>query len=790
MGERMRRQDWAAVSLPPPSGWPHALRTLVRLMLDATTPMFVLWGPELRYLYNDAYQPFIGAQHPALGWPCSRMWPEIWPELKPLMERTLAGETLYFEDLPFIVTRKGPPEEVWFTFSYVPVRDDTGAIAGVFCAPLETTGRKLAEREKADALATLRLAQRAGGVGVFELDMETRTVFTSEEFCRIWGMPLRPSYALTDLIARLNPDDRPRIRTVDGVLPDSALEYIEYRVRRDDTGEERWIARRGEAPRPGARRLPGVVYDVTEQKQAEAELQVLTARLEQQLSARTADHDRLWRLSQELMLVCGFDGTIFTVNPSATRILGWTEAEMVGRTLDHFLHPDDLAATARETGKLSQGITTLAFQNRYRCRDGTWRVLAWTAVPSEGRIHAVGRDITQEREAAQALRQAEEALRQSQKMEAVGQLTGGIAHDFNNLLQGIIGSLDLVHKRISQGRTEEVERFITGAKSSALRAAALTHRLLAFSRRQPLDPRPTDLNQRVSSMEDLLRRTLGESIQLELELTPSPWTTLCDPNQLESAILNLVINARDAMPDGGHLRLGTHNVQVGPPTSGDLTPGAYVRLSVTDTGTGMSPEVIARAFEPFFTTKPQGRGTGLGLSMIYGFARQSEGSARIESTPGRGTTVSLLLPRIQGAPGREPAPAQGLGDEHRAQGGEVVVLVEDEPVVRALILEVLQEWGYQVREAEDGASGLSLLEALGHVDLLVTDIGLPGGMTGRQLAEAARRRRPDLKVLFMTGYAQAAAQATGFLEPGMEMVTKPVAMEVLVSRVRRMLEGA
>jgi PAS domain S-box-containing protein len=789
MGARMRQQDWAAVSLPPPEAWPQALRVMVRLMLDAATPMFLLWGPEHRYFYNDAYRPFIAAQHPALGRPCARVWPEIWPQLDLLISRTLAGETVAFEDLPLTVSRKGFPEETWFTFAYVPVRDDAGSIQGVYCTLLETTGRVLAEREKEAALATLHLAQRAGGVGVFEMDQETRTVFTSEEFCRIFGIPVRPSYLLSELLTRLHPDDQPRVRTIDHTLPDTALEYIEYRVRRDDTGEERWIARRGEAPREGVRRLPGVVYDVTEQKRAEAALQVLTHQLEQQLSERTADHDRLWRLSQELMLVCGVDGYLFTVNPSATRILGWTEAEMVGRNVLDFLHPDDVAASAAELEKLSTGATTLNFHNSYRHRDGSYRLLDWTAVPSEGRVHAVGRDVTQEREAARALHQAEDALRQSQKMEAVGQLTGGIAHDFNNLLQGIIGSLDLLQRRVSQGRTEELGRFIAGAKASSHRAAALTHRLLAFSRRQPLDPRPTDVNQRVASMEDLLRRTLGEHIQLELDLTPAPWTIRCDPNQLENAVLNLVINARDAMPGGGRLRIETANADIEPSTSGDLTPGAYVRLSVTDTGTGMSPEVISRAFEPFFTTKPQGQGTGLGLSMIYGFARQSEGSARIESEPGRGTTVSLYLPRVEGPASRElPAPP-GLGDEHRARGGEVVVLVEDEPVVRSLILEVLREWGYRVHEAEDGPAGLRLLAALPHVDLLVTDLGLPGGLTGQQLAEAARQQRPALKVLFMTGYAQAAAQASGFMLPGMEMVTKPVAMDVLVARVRRMLEG-
>jgi nitrogen-specific signal transduction histidine kinase/CheY-like chemotaxis protein len=386
-------------------------------------------------------------------------------------------------------------------------------------------------------------------------------------------------------------------------------------------------------------------------------------------------------------------------------------------------------------------------------------------------------------------RLVEEQLRQSQKMEAVGQLTGGIAHDFNNLLQGITGSLEIIQRRLAQGRVTEVDRFITGATTAANRAAALTHRLLAFSRRQPLDPKPVRVNALLSSMEDLLRRTIGEKIDLVILLADGLWTTRCDPNQLENAVLNLAINARDAMPDGGTLKIETGNAHFDHASAAlqqGFTPGQYVCISVTDNGTGMSAGTVAKAFEPFFTTKPIGQGTGLGLSMIYGFAQQSEGYAKIYSELGKGTTFKIYLPSYAGemddgqfAPIAREIPG--------TDSGEIVLVVEDEAVVRGLIIEELQELGYATIEAIDGPRGLEILQSRRRIDLLVTDIGLPG-LNGRQLADAARALRPDLKVLFMTGYAENAALASGFLEPGMEMITKPFAMDVLATRVRGMLE--
>ncbi|WP_279356562.1 hybrid sensor histidine kinase/response regulator [Methylobacterium indicum] len=387
------------------------------------------------------------------------------------------------------------------------------------------------------------------------------------------------------------------------------------------------------------------------------------------------------------------------------------------------------------------------------------------------------------------LMRAEEALRQSQKMEAVGQLTGGLAHDFNNLLAGISGSLELMQTRIGQGRLKEVDRYVAAAQGATRRAAALTHRLLAFSRRQTLDPRPTDVNRLVAGMEELIRRTVGPAIEIAVSGPADLWTVLVDPPQLENALLNLCINARDAMPDGGRIGIETAHLSLDAAAARahEMPPGDYLSLSVADTGTGMAPEVVRRAFDPFFTTKPIGQGTGLGLSMIYGFTQQSGGQVRITSEVGRGTTVTLTLPRHHGASDAEAV--QPLrGETPRAECGETVLIVDDEPTVRMLVTEVLEDLGYTAIEAADGAGGLRVLQSDVRIDLLVTDVGLPGGMNGRQMADAGRALRPGLKVLFITGYAENAALGTGQLEPGTAVLTKPFVVEALALRIRRMIE--
>ncbi len=385
---------------------------------------------------------------------------------------------------------------------------------------------------------------------------------------------------------------------------------------------------------------------------------------------------------------------------------------------------------------------------------------------------------------AVAREQAEADLRQSQKMEAVGQLTGGIAHDFNNLLAGVVGALDMLGRRLKQGRHEKLETYIEMAMSSANRAAALTHRLLAFARRQPLDPRVVDVNKLIEGMDDLLRRTVNESVELRLALAPDAWPTLCDPFQLENAILNLAINARDAMPAGGSIVVTTRNEDGARP--GHSLAAPHVVVSVGDTGTGMPPEVVARAFDPFFTTKPLGKGTGLGLSMIYGFAKQSEGDAVISSVPGEGTTISLLLPRFCGK--ADTIAASVVVDAPMGGRGETVLLVEDETAIRDLVEEALIEVGYHVIHAKDGTKGLAVARGAPRLDLLITDVGLPG-LNGRQLADAIRVTRPSLKVMFITGYAEAVASPAGALEPGMAIVTKPFVLDTLIGRVRDLMDS-
>jgi len=385
---------------------------------------------------------------------------------------------------------------------------------------------------------------------------------------------------------------------------------------------------------------------------------------------------------------------------------------------------------------------------------------------------------------------AEEKLRQSQKMEAVGQLTGGLAHDFNNLLAGISGALDLMGMRIAQGRLNDIDKYMLAAQSAAKRAAALTHRLLAFSRRQTLDPRPLDVNLLVEGMTELIQRTVGPSILVETVSAPDLWPASVDASQLENAILNLCINSRDAMPDGGRIIIETANqwLDAEAALANDLPAGEYLSLTVTDTGTGMAPGVIAKAFDPFFTTKPIGEGTGLGLSMIYGFAKQSGGQVRISSELGKGTSMCIHLPRYHGKAGASTAaPAQSAAALTGSCG--TILIVDDEPTVRLLLTDVLGDLGYTLIEAADSLTGLKLLQSDVGIDLLITDVGLPGGMNGRQMADAGREVRPGLKTLFITGYAESAALGNSSLGAGMQVLTKPFSIDILATRVLELLRG-
>ena len=703
----------------------------------------------------------------------------------------------------------------------------------------EVTSRLRTQQERERELA---LALKAGGFGTWSFELATRTLTASEECKALFGREADEPFTYEDRVAAIHPDDRHRaIESIAEAGRRGSDYQEEYRIFWPD-GTMRWLSSRGQ-PFLDAEgtpvRLAGVSMDITDAKRAELKRRAL-ARLNELF--RDLDHSAdisfvaAEVLGQTLDVSRAGYGLVDPVAETITIERDWNAPGVpsIAGTLafrDHGSYIEDLkrgetatvvdsrldprtAATSAVLEAISArsfinmplteqgGFVALIFVNDARPRHWIEDDIAFVREVAERTRDAVERRRA-ERELAElaasleqqveertaALIAAEDALRQSQKMEAVGQLTGGLAHDFNNLLTGISGSLEMIGLRLSQGRGADVERYMEAAQGAARRAAALTHRLLAFSRRQTLAPRPTDANVLVAGMEELIRRTVGPAILVETALAPDLSATLVDPSQLENALLNLCINARDAMPDGGRIMIETQNrlVDARAGRERDIDPGGYVCLSVSDTGTGMPPEVIARAFEPFFTTKPIGSGTGLGLSMIYGFARQSGGQVRIHSTPGQGTTVTLYLPGDSQAAISEPEPAP-LSRAPRAVGGETVLVVDDEESVRLLVSETLADLGYTALEAADGSAALKLLAADRAIDLLVTDVGLPG-MNGRQLADAVRATRPGLKVLFITGYAENAVLNHGHLELGMEIITKPFAMEALATRIKAMIDS-
>ena len=551
--------------------------------------------------------------------------------------------------------------------------------------------------------------------------------------------------------------------------------HMEYRLRHR-TGQFRWVLARAQSVRDSTgaiERWYGTCTDIEEIVAARDVLARSRNELEQLVLTVAADRERIWRLSTELMLVLRLDGTITAANPAWTRLLGWPEHELVGSSVLDLIHPDDLAATRRELAKQSTGEATDRFVNRYRGRNGVVHWLSWTAATEAGLIHAVARDITAERQAAAELHAAQEVLRQTQKMEAVGQLTGGIAHDFNNMLAVVVGSLDLLARRLGS-EDERSRRYVTNAMEGARRAAALTQRLLAFARQQKLSPVLLDVGALIGGMGELLQGSLGAFVQLEASPAPGLWPTLADQNQLENAILNLAVNARDAMPQGGKLCIAASNVSVGQQHPG-VPPGDYVVLTIADTGVGMSAEIIERVFDPFFTTKDVGRGTGLGLSQVYGFVRQSGGQVTIASKPGEGTTVTLFLPRSHDQP-TGTVPTEPTRPTPARAKGETVLVVEDEPSVRRFSVEAVDALGYRVLEAAGAQAALAFIDSDNPIDLLFTDIVMPD-MNGRALADEARRRRPGIRVLFATGYAR--GEDGGGLHQELRLIGKPFTVEQL-----------
>ncbi|MBD0272781.1 MAG: PAS domain-containing protein, partial [Acetobacteraceae bacterium] len=581
----------------------------------------------------------------------------------------------------------------------------------------------------------------------------------------------------------IHPDDAPRVArgwadTVASRAPYSA----EYRLRHAASGEWRMTSARAVPLRNAdgmVREWVGMNADITELHRAWEELRRLNATLEQRVEERTLERDRLWRSSQDAFVVAALDGTYLSVSPAHERLLGWSEDEVLMKPLLDRVHPEDVERTVAEFGRLAKGLPSRGFENRMLHKDGGWRWTAWTAGVDAGRIYAVARDVTDEKAHAEEVaainrklvaqieerERVEEKLRRMQRLEAVGQLTSGVAHDFNNLLTVVLGNASFVKKGVAAaGLDSKLLDRLDHVRAAAERGAKLTAQLLAFSRRQRLEARPVDLNAAVENMRTLLQTSVGSRVRVQTALDPELRRALVDPTQIELVLLNLAINARDAMEGGGSLTVETANARLGEPQRPEEPPaGEYVVVAVADTGSGMPPEVAAKAFEPFFTTKPVGKGSGLGLAQVYGFAKQSGGGVSIESAPGRGTTVKVYLPAAPAAAagGEEGAPGQDRDEAGRAAAARPasILLVDDDHAVREVTASTLRELGHTVMEAGGGPAALDILNRPGQrVDLLVVDFAMPG-MNGVEVARGARTARPGLPVLFVTGYADLSALA-------------------------------
>ena len=826
---------WTASSLGHPSTWPRPLRAAVSLMLDSPVPMWLAWGPDLAMAYNAAYATMLGGKHPrALGAPLREVWAEIWQDVGPLVATTLAGQALYREDMPLVTRRDDQDEQSWFSFSYAPLRDDDGAVRGLACTVWETTDKVVAQRRLAESEARLRALDEQRRQHESDDALRHAAHSETEERYRlailatndaVWDWRLADGHvvwnrALTTLFGHahtrttadwwldhIHPEDRSRIEgSIHGVIDGGGTGWSdEYRFRRDD-GTYADIFDRGTVLRDArgqALRMIGAMLDLTQRKAAEAALR------ESERQFRT-----LFETIDEGFCVIEFldgphgpmsDYVHVMANPAYLANAGI--ADVVGQRVREMV-PQEADAWVEIYRKVLVTGEPVRFERELVRTGRQLELAAFRVEPAQRRQVAVlFQDVTQRHRAELALRdlndslerrvtqelaerlKTEEALRQSQKMEAVGQLTGGIAHDFNNMLAVVIGSLDLLDRRFVADDAR-AKRYVAAARDAAKRAAQLTQRLLAFSRQQPLKPEPVDANKLVAGMSDLLRHSLGGAVRLETVLAGGLWRTHADRNQLENVILNLAVNGRDAMGEGGHLTIETANCHLDERYAAEhlgLAPGQYVLIAVSDTGSGMTPAVVAKAFDPFFTTKEVGRGTGLGLSQVYGFVKQSGGHVKIYSEVGQGTAVKVYLPRLAGAASEdvdaEDAPDVPLGD-----GQELVLVVEDEPAVRQFSAEALVELGYRVLEADGAAAALKLIDAHPEIALLFTDVVMPE-VNGRKLADEALKRRPGLKVLFTTGYTRNAVVHNGVLDAGVHLLGKPYTIDELAARIREVLDA-
>ncbi len=771
------------------------LQRLREMFEQSPSFVAVLRGPEHRFeLTNDAYLQ-LTARRNVIGKNVREALPELQGQgFFELLDSVYAsGQTFTGRAMPVTVltTEGAAPEQRIVDFVYQPLRNASGQVNGIFVEGIDVTTshaqahvlRESEEKFRTFAQAVPNHVWTAPADGLLDWFNDQTLAYSGMQHADLVG---------TGWIQLVHPEDTPRAAAAWALSLDAGVNYeIEFRIRRAD-GAYRWHLIRALPIRNAGGvvvRWVGTNTDIDDQRADREALLALNATLERRVDERTRERERIWRNSPDLMAVLSLDGVFQEVNPVWKDILGWQPHQVIGKRMDLLVYPDDLAGAEDALARATVGVLP-TFECRCIHADGSYRFIAWKAAPEGQSIFAFGRDITPDKAQKQALELAEDQLRQSQKMESIGQLTGGIAHDFNNMLASIYGSIQLMQRKLKAGKTDDFAKLLDRASTSAQRAAALTQRLLAFARQQSLDITRVDVAKLISSVEDMFVLTLGPRIALQIGFSVDLWSAKIDASQLENALLNLVINARDAMPDGGHLTIEAANTRVDAAyavSQPELNAGDYVVLSVSDDGAGMPAHVIAKAFEPFFTTKPIGQGTGLGLSMVYGFVKQAGGHVRIHSQTGRGTTVSLYLPRDVSEGNGEPA-AVAAHAASQLGASETILVVEDDASVRAVIVEVLEDLGYHFIEAADANAALAAIETGRHIDLLITDVGLPG-MNGRQLAEIACEKCPALKVLFVTGYAEQAVMRNGFLTERMRMITKPFVIDELANLIRGIIQG-
>ncbi|MBK4736528.1 hybrid sensor histidine kinase/response regulator [Noviherbaspirillum pedocola] len=765
----------------------------------------VLRGPQ--HVFTMANERFLGlvGQRELIGLPVREALPELLDQdIISLLDGVYAGGQPYVGkemQMRFRTAPGGRLQSFLLDFVYQPIRDAAGSVAGIFVQGADVT-------ESAAAAERLRIAQEAGGIGSFEWFPDTDELICSDTYRELWGLPEQGLISGAMLVTMVHPDDRNEVGPVKLARDVNPLEYAEYRIKRADNGQQRWLARRGKViERGNGRRYVGVAFDITERKRIEEALRESEARLQE-----SSEFIRLLLDStEEGFFSVDLRGKLTLCNRAFLRMLGYAQpTDVLGRDLHAVLrhsrpdgNPDDgLDASIRRAAEAGESL--IADDECFYRVDGS-------SFPVEYRVHPVRRhgalqgalctftDIAARRQHLDALRDlnetleqrvveeigrradAEAALRQAQKMEAIGQLTGGVAHDFNNVLQVIGGNLQLLQSHLA-GDTAAQKRLDT-AVAAVLRGAKLSSQLLAFARRQPLQPAVINLGRLVQNMDDLLRRALGEAVLVETRIADDLWNTLADPGQIENVILNLAINARDAMEGSGRLTLELSNATLAESrdVAGEIAPGGeYVMLAVADTGCGMSPTVLEKAFEPFFTTKPEGEGTGLGLSMAYGFVRQSGGHIRIWSKVGIGTTIRIYLPRSLQP---ETAASEVLSGPV-VGGNETILVAEDDPDVQATVVDTLTTLGYRVLKADDGESALVILRSGMPIDMLFTDVVMPGPVRSVELARQARMLIPDIAVLFTSGYTQEAIMHGGRLDEGVELLSKPYRRIDLARKIR------